>query len=295
MSIKRTIEINSVAHLSCHHQQLSIDIKNGAHQSVPIEDIGFLILDNIQLTHTQYLLSECAAHNVAVLVCDAKHLPTSMLMPLQGHTLQARIMQQQAGVTEDVKQEVWRQIISAKISAQQHTLKTCASTHPALDRLAKHVLPGDPKNCEAQAARIYFPTLFGEHFHRDQSGEGINALLNYGYTLLRAACARALMGAGLHPTLGVHHHNQYDSLCLADDIMEPLRPMMDEHIHAYISQSTLPELNKQTRTHLISWLGSACCIGRRSNVPLMVALEEYCSSVRSVLFQETKTIKAPVA
>ena len=293
MSIKRILEVSSAAHLSCQQQQLKIKIQDQDTKSVPIEDIGFLILDNLQITHTQYLLAECLACNVAIITCDSKHMPTGMLMPLQGHTLQSRIMQKQACVPQEIKQEVWRQIISAKITAQQRTLEMCARGHPALSRLAQNVLPGDPNNCEAQAARIYFPALFGEKFQRDQDADGLNAFLNYGYAILRSACARALSGAGLHLTLGIHHKNQYNPMCLADDHMEPLRPMVDAHVHQYIQTNGSVELDRQARTHLVGWLATNCTVGKRNNVPLMVALEEYCASLRAALFDEIKHIKIP--
>ncbi len=292
--IKRIIHIASAAHLKCKLNQLVIVSKEGKDHQVPIEDIGFLILDNTQITHSQHLLAECLSQNVAVLICDNKHLPAGLLMPLTGHTLQSKTMQRQADADRQVKYKAWQQIIQAKIQAQHHALKYCTSkAYPIFERLASQVKPDDLDNCEAQAARYYFPALFGKSFRRDRNQEGLNSLLNYGYTIIRSACARALVGAGLHPTLGIHHRNQYDSFCLADDIIEPLRPIVDVQVYQHLCESDDIILDKNTKADLVAILSQTVRIGRRKNIPLMVALEEYCASLRRMLLDNGGLLKIP--
>ncbi len=291
--IRRTIEISSPAHLRVNLNQLTIQNDEGKH-SVPFEDLGFLILDHSQITCSQSVFRHCARQNVALIITDEKHLPTSQLFPLDVHSTQGRIMRMQASTPQQVQHLVWQQIIQAKISMQAAALNAVHGTKSArLERLAKTVQPNDVNNQEAQASRIYFKSLFGEDFRRDQDGSSdINVLLNYGYSLIRAACARALMGAGLHPAFGIHHHNQYNVFCLADDIMEPLRPLIDRRVVELLQIETFDGLDRNAKNGLLAVLNIPVSLKKRE-LPLMSALATYCSSLRKVLETHAGRLSIP--
>ena len=178
---------------------------------MPVEDLGILILDHPAITHTQPLLTACLENNVVVILCDIKHLPTGILIPLEGHSLQGKTFISQTQLSEPTRKRLWQTIIQSKIRAQAQTLIGAVGDNGSLSPLGAKVRSGDPDNIEAQAARLYWRKLFGEDFRRDRNMLGTNALLNYGYAIMRAAVARAIVGAGLHPSLGLHHHNQFDS------------------------------------------------------------------------------------
>ena len=281
--IRRTLEVSSKARLRVKLNQLIIRNDEGEH-SVPFENIGFLILDNPQIICSQSVFRHCARENVALIVTDEKHLPASILLSLDVHSTQGKIMRMQASTPEQVQHMIWQQIIQAKISMQAGVLNAVRGIKSArLERLAKTVQPGDTTNHEAQASRIYFKSLFGKDFKRDQDGSNdINILLNYGYSLMRAACSRALMGAGLHPTFGVHHHNQYNVFCLADDVMEPLRPLVDRCVAELSQAEASSELNRNTKSGLLTLL-SAPVLMKKRQLPLMSALAIYCASLRKIL------------
>lgn len=281
--IRRTLEIGSRAYLRVKLNQLIIRNDEGEH-SVPFEDIGFLILDNPQIICSQSVFRHCAKENVALIITDEKHLPASMLLSLDAHSTQGKIMRMQASTPEQVQHMIWQQIIRAKISMQAGVLNTVHNIKSArLERLSKTVQPGDATNHESQASRIYFKSLFGKDFKRDQSGSNdINILLNYGYSLMRAACSRALMGAGLHPAFGVHHHNQYNVFCLADDVMEPLRPLVDRCVAELSQAEASAGLNRDTKGSLLTLLSAPVLIKKRQ-LPLMSALAIYCASLRKIL------------
>ncbi len=281
--IRRTIEIASKAHLRVKLRQLIIQNDEGEH-SVPFEDIGFLILDNPQITCSQGVMRHCAKENIALIVTDERHLPTSLLLSLDVHSTQGRIMRMQASTPEAVRNAVWQQIIQAKIQAQSAVLtETREIKNARLARLAKTVRPADEGNYEAQASRIYFKLLFNKGFKRDPgNSDDANILLNYGYSLVRAACARALMGAGLHPAFGMHHHNQYNVFCLADDVMEPLRPLVDRRVVKLSQSDTFNGLDRKVKNGLLEVL---CCpvLIKKKELPLMSALALYCASLRKIL------------
>ncbi|HJT36296.1 MAG TPA: type II CRISPR-associated endonuclease Cas1, partial [Pirellulales bacterium] len=200
----------------------------GGECSVPLTEIAVLIAAHPQVTFTQAVLGGLAAAGGIFIVCDERWLPAGMLLPLRGHHLQARRFQAQAAVAAPVKKRLWQQIVRAKIETQAQALETLHGDSAGLRPLVPLVRSGDPENIEARAARIYWPLLFAdESFRRQWEAGDQNRLLNYGYAVLRAIVARALCAAGLHPTLGLHHHNQYSAFCLADDLMEPFRPVVD--------------------------------------------------------------------
>lgn len=292
--IRRTIEVGSAAHLCVDTKQLIIQNDAGKH-SVPFEDIGFLILDNPQITCSQSVFRHCAKHNIALIITDETHLPTAMLFSLEAHSTQGKVMRMQVATPEEVNDFIWQQIIRAKINMQAMVLDKVHKVKSArLLRLAKTVELGDANNHEAQAARLYFQLMFGKDFRREpKSLSGANIFLNYGYSLIRSACSRALMGAGLHPAFGIHHHNQYNVFCLADDIMEPLRPRVDQCVAEFVQTQKCDELNRDAKDGLLEILSTPVLLKRRK-LPLMSALSTYCASLRKVLEKRGGKLDIPV-
>lgn len=203
--------------------------ESGETRSAPIEDIGLLVLDHQQITITQALLSKLLHNNTAVVTCDPTHHPVGMLFSLDGHTLQSQKFQAQLEASAPLKKQLWQQTIAAKILNQAAVLADQRQDNKLLLHYAREVKSGDSENHEAKAAAYYWKCVFPDFlaFRRERYGPPPNNLLNYGYAILRALVARSLVGSGLLPTLGIHHRNQYNAYCLADDIMEPYRPYVD--------------------------------------------------------------------
>jgi CRISPR-associated protein Cas1 len=229
--IKRTLYFGNPAYLKTTNEQLVIEMHDsGESKSAPIEDIGILILDHQQITITQALLAKLLANNAAIITCDATHHPVGMMMNLDGHSLQSQKHQAQLEASAPLKKQLWQQTVESKIENQAALLSDQRAENKLLKRLAGAVKSGDSENCEAQAAVYYWKHIFPEFlaFKRERYGPPPNNLLNYGYSILRAIVARGLVAGGLIPTLGIHHRNQYNAYCLADDIMEPYRPFVDK-------------------------------------------------------------------
>jgi len=242
--IKRTLYFGNPAYLSMRNAQLVLHLpevqknkdlpesfKRDAQTTIPIEDIGIVILDNKQITITHGLIEALLANNVAVITCDSARMPVGLLLPLSGNTLQSERFQAQIDSTVPLRKQLWQQTIQAKITNQAHVLDTCRTTVVKNMRVwAADVKSGDSENLEARAAAYYWKNMFPQipNFVRGREGLPPNNLLNYGYAILRAVVARSLVGSGLLPTLGIHHHNRYNAYCLADDIMEPYRPFVDK-------------------------------------------------------------------
>ena len=235
--IKRTLYFGNPAYLKTANEQLVIEMlgslnggtDTGETKSAPIEDIGLIILDHQQITITQALLAKLLANNTAIITCDDTHHPVGMMLSLDGHTLQSQKFQAQVDATAPLKKQLWQQTVMAKIENQAAMLAFCREENKLLLNLAASVKSGDCENHEAQAAAYYWKRVFPDflEFRRERYGPPPNNLLNYGYAILRAIVARSLTASGLLPTLGIHHRNQYNAYCLADDIMEPYRPYVD--------------------------------------------------------------------
>lgn len=230
----RIVDISTPADLTIRHQQLIVD-QSDQRTSIPVEDIAVLLLSSPGIHLSVGTLLACAEHRVAVVICDQKHQPAAISLPITGHSHHSRILRCQIAAEEPLKHKLWTDIVQAKILAQNRHLEKLKQGQAALVRLSKEVAPGDPKNTEATAARIYWKALFGDSFKR-HADTPLNHALNYGYAVLRAAIARHIVCAGLHPALGIFHHNQYDSFALADDLIEPLRPLVDEIARTWTSQ-----------------------------------------------------------
>jgi len=211
--------------------------------TVPIEDIGVLVLESEHLTLTNALLSYLIEHQVAVISCNGKHMPVGLWLPLDGHSLQSARFQDQLESSVPLKKNIWAQLVEMKIENQGKVLEFFSKEAAPLVRWSKEVKSGDSGNLEARAAAYYWSTLFeGTEFRRDRFGPPPNHLFNYGYAILRAVVARALVSSGLLPTFGVHHKNQYNAYCLADDVMEPFRPIVDRYI---LEQSSELEVGEE--------------------------------------------------
>ncbi len=251
----RVVDISDEpARLSIRFDQLVIR-REGPDVTVPLEDIAALVISHPAVVYTQAVLTGVCSHGGACVLCDSRRLPIAMLLPLQAHFVQTERLAAQVEASAPLKKQLWKQIVKAKVLAQAKALQRVRGHDAGLAVLAKSIRSGDPDNIEAQASRRYWPALFGPDFRRIPMGDGTNSLLNYGYAVLRAMVARAICSSGLHPSLGVHHHNRYDAFCLADDLMEPYRPLVDEIVAALVDGAdATPSLDKTTKTALISGL-----------------------------------------
>lgn len=252
--IKRTLYFGNPAYLSLKLKQMVVKLpqkgdeerdENELTRTVPIEDIGVVILDHKQITVTQALISALLDNNCALITCDSRQLPVGLMLPLAGNTVQNERFRLQLDASLPLKKQLWQQTIEAKIKNQAAMLKyTTGEIHNNMLKWSESVKSGDTGNMEARAAVYYWKTVFPDnpYFVRDHEGEGTNALLNYGYAILRAIVARALVASGLLPTLGIHHHNRYNAYCLADDIMEPYRPYVDKIVVDILSEDPEAEV-----------------------------------------------------
>ncbi|QOR76635.1 MAG: type II CRISPR-associated endonuclease Cas1 [Thermoflavifilum sp.] len=280
--IKRTLYFGTPAYLRIKNEQLVIEkTDTGEVISTPVEDIGILILDHQQITITQYLLAKLLENNVAVITCDHTHHPAGLLYCLDGHTLQTQKHQRQIEASVPLKKQLWQQTVIAKIKNQADLLKQQRVENQYLLKLCNQVKSGDPDNCEAKAAVYYWKNLFPDflQFHRDRNGPPPNNLLNYGYAILRALVARCLTASGLMPTLGIHHRNQYNAFCLADDIMEPYRPFVDAVVcHIVMMNGKFLDMTPSMKKQLLSIPAMDVKIENQKS-PLMNAVQRTTASL----------------
>ncbi len=222
----------------------------------PMTELAVVIAAHPQLSFTHAVLAGLAEAGASFIACNEKRMPAAMLLPLETHSLQTERFARQAQLSLPRRKRLWQQIVRAKILAQARTLVARTGADHGLPLLARRVGSGDPRNCEAQAARIYWPLVFPrKDFRRDADASGANSCLNYGYAVLRALTARAICAAGLHPSFGIHHHNRYHPFCLADDLMEPLRPLVDRTVAAlWDARGSEPELDRETKRALLEAL-----------------------------------------
>jgi len=230
---------------------------------VPLKDIACVILTEKRTSVTQSVLSSLAEAGGALIACDSKCMPVGMMLPLNGHTTQGERFVAQAAATLPTRKRLWQEIVREKVKAQGRLLARIRGSDRGLLALSSRVRSGDPDNVEGQAARRYWTMLFEDPaFVRDRDRPGRNALLNYGYAVLRATVARAVCASGLHPSLGLHHHNRYDSFCLVDDLMEPFRPVVDGAVvgvvegRAFDVEADAVELDRETKRVLLGVLAS---------------------------------------
>lgn len=307
--IKRTLYFGNPAYLSVKLAQLEIRLpeveksdslsesfKSSAVKRVPIEDIGVIVLDNKQITVTQSALVELLENNVAIITCDNHRMPTGLMLPLAGNTTQSERFRHQIDASLPLKKQLWQQTIQSKILNQSRVLLRQRGLECGnMETWAKQVKSGDGDNLEARAAAFYWQNLFGsiKGFNRDREGIPPNNLLNYGYAILRAVVARSLVGSGLLPTLGIHHHNRYNAYCLADDIMEPYRPYVDKLVADIVdSGSDISKLTTEIKSKLLSIPVLDVVInGRRS--PLMIGVGMTTASLYKCYSGEIRKIAYP--
>ena len=292
--IKRTLFFSHAVCLSARHKQLVIFSKETQEETlVPIEDIGFVIVENALVSLTIPLINELTDNNCALIFCNEKHLPFSMTMPLDCNEIQSQLFSAQINAKLPVKKKCWKQIVEYKIKNQGLVLKKYDLDFTRLVDFSKCVKSGDPTNMESQAAKFYWDNLFGKKWSRDRFGDFPNNYLNYGYAILRAATARALVGSGLLPTLGIHHHNKYNAYCLADDLMEPYRPFIDDEVIEYISTNPdEKELGLEFKKRILQVLTRDVKMGNLTR-PMMVALSMTSSSLANALSNESEKLKLP--
>jgi CRISPR-associated protein Cas1 len=291
--IKQTLDFSNPSYLSASNAQLIIKTSEKT-ITRPIEDIGVVILDNQQITITQNAIALLLENNVAIITTNSKHLPVGMFLSLDGNTLQSNRFQKQIEASEPLKKSLWQQTIRAKILNQAAILKQRGKDIKRLDFLANTVNSGDTNNCEAQAASYYWNLIFEDHiqdFSRSPEGEPPNNLLNYGYAIVRAATARALVGSGLLPTFGIFHKNQYNAYCLADDVMEPYRPYVDLAVLSLLGDLSM-ELTSETKKHLLNILACDCYFEREKS-PMLVALTRTTASLVACFEGKKKKILYP--
>ncbi|MEM6516432.1 MAG: type II CRISPR-associated endonuclease Cas1 [Bacteroidota bacterium] len=303
--IKRTLFFGNPAYLSTKSEQLVVNFPedNKYEKTVPIEDLGYIVLENPQITITNGLLMKLVQNKTAIITCDKQHLPCSFLQPLVGHSEQTERMRYQLNASTPLKKNLWQQTVTAKIDNQAGHFLVRGKNALRLKRYAKEVKTGDWNNQEALAAAFYFQNLFDiKGFSRNQSrsstgGIPPNNLLNYGYAILRAVAARALVSSGLLPSVGIFHHNKYNAFCLADDVMEPYRPFVDALVYDIVETGcNLDELNTNIKSDLLMIPAMDVVIdGKRS--PLMNAMSRTTSSLyecfegsrRKLLYPELKS------
>lgn len=295
--IKRTLCFSNPAYLSLKDAQLCIRLpqaEDGGSHSVPIEDIGIVVLDSKQITITQGVIEALLENNCAIITCDEKHLPLGLLLPLAGNTIQSERFQAQIEASLPLQKQLWQQTIQYKIKNQAFVLQSARKSEVKnMFVWANDVKSGDSTNLEARAAAYYWKNLFSAvpDFTRDRYGIPPNNYLNYGYAILRAVVARALVASGLLPTLGMHHHNRYNAYCLADDVMEPYRPYVDKLVVFALPQET-SELTTENKKILLSIPTLDVNIeGQRS--PLMVAAAQTCASLCKCYSGESRKICYP--
>ena len=307
--IKRTLCFSNPAYLSLKNEQLVIKLpqvekndelpdsfKEQAVHTIPIEDIGVMVLDNKQITFTQGLMEALLENNCAIITCDKSHLPVGLMLPLCGNTTQNERFRQQLDASLPLKKQLWQQTVQAKIRNQAAVLANRRGAETGnMRKWIAEVRSGDPDNLEGRAAAYYWKNMFPEvdGFTRDRDGVSPNNLLNYGYAILRAVIARALVASGMLPTLGIHHHNRYNAYCLADDIMEPYRPYVDELVLNYTDQNGCPdELGTEEKRAILGIPVMDVVIeGRRS--PLMLAAGQTAASLYRCFTGESRKISYP--
>ncbi len=308
--IKKTLCFTNPAYLGMRNDQMVIrlpevekcnnltpEFKKEAERTIPIEDIGVVVLDNKQITITTGLLESLLANNSAVITCDKRSMPVGLMLPLACNTVQSERFRDQIDASQPLRKQLWQQTVRQKILNQESVLRRTTMSETRCMRVwANDIKSGDSENMEARAAAYYWHRIFADEvpdFTRDREGIPPNNLLNYGYAILRAVIARALVSSGLLPTFGIHHHNRYNAYCLADDIMEPYRPYVDELVIDIMNK--YDDYSELTRLIKMDLLGiptiDVVIDGKRS--PLMIAASQTTASLYKCFSGELRKIAYP--
>lgn len=294
--IKRTLYFGNATHLSTTKEQLVINYQDQPKKTVPLEDIGVVVIDHYQITFSSTLMSKLLAQNAAVVTCDARHMPQGLMLNLEGSHTQQEHFRVQLEANQYMKDRFWQQTISAKIANQARLLQQVGIPNENMIRWATKVRSGDVENLESRAAAYHWKHLFVDHlqsFKRGREEGEPNNLLNYGYAILRATVARALVASGLLPTFGYHHRNKYNAYALADDVMEPYRPFVDEVVLELVrSLDDYSELTPAIKAELLKIPALDVKLNGQVS-PLMVAVQQTTSSLYKCYSKESDKIKFP--
>lgn len=293
--IKRTIEISrEPAHLAVRLEQLLLRRDGQTVASIPCEDIGVVVVDHPAATYTHAALAELARRDAVVVICGQNHLPAAVLLPIADHSEVVSRTADQLAAGKPLRKRLWKQLVRAKIRGQAGNLSAGSPARSKLLHLAREVRSGDPTNIEAQAARVYWDNwLDGEPFSRRAHPHALNPLLNYGYAIVRAAVARAVVAGGLLPMLGLAHSNRSNAFCLADDLIEPLRPLVDRRARELYRQG-LDQLTQQTKAPLLEILAEPVRMGGEKG-PLMVNLHRMVASLVRCFRGQDQRLEIPQA
>ena len=289
--LKKSILLENKASISTKNLQLVIKTET-RESTIPIEDIGYLVVDHPEIYLSIPALNLLIDNNTAVIICNTNHLPNGMFLNLNSHHIQQEIFKNQINASAPLKKQLWQQTIIEKITNQGILLQKITSKNNNFEFLASKVLSGDSANMEGVAANFYWKSFFEHNFKRERFGDYPNNFLNYGYAILRAATARALSGSGLLNTLGIHHKSKYNAFALADDIMEPFRPIVDEKVAEIMQNYSEQELNTAIKAELLQILTRTVYF-KEEKSPLMVALQKTASSLQQCYTGERKKIKYP--
>lgn len=296
--IKRTLFFGNPAYLSTRNEQLVVNFpeEEKAEVKVPIEDLGYLVLEDPQITITNGLLMKLIQNKTAVITCDRQHLPCSLLQPLVGHTEQTERIRFQLDASVPLKKNLWQQTVQVKIENQAAHLKGRDKNELKLKRWASEVKSGDGENHEAYAAAHYFQNIYSDlvpEFSRNQKGIAPNNLLNYGYAILRAVVARALVSSGMLPSVGIFHRNKYNAFCLADDIMEPYRIYVDAVVYEILETgANIEELTTTIKSQLLTIPALDVFIDDKWS-PLMTAVSRTTNSLHDCFKGDSRKILYP--
>lgn len=289
--LKKSILIERKSSVTC--KDLQLQIKNETREAnVPIEDIGFIVIDNPEVYISITALNLLVENNAAIIVCNTSHLPNGMFLNLNSHHIQQELFKNQIEASVPLKKQLWQQTVVEKIKNQGLLLQKVTEAENNFEFLSSKVLSGDTSNMEAVAANFYWKSFFEQDFKRERFGDYPNNFLNYGYAILRAATARALSGSGLLNTLGIHHKSKYNAFALADDIMEPFRPIVDEAVYTIMQNNDEQELNTEIKSVLLQILTRTVYFKNETS-PLMVALQKTSSSLQQCYSGKRKKIKYP--
>lgn len=291
----RSIYIGNPAYLHLRSEQMKIICPETEQErgSIPIEDLGFLMLDHPQITLTHALIQKLMDAGIVIVSCNRQHLPQGMMLPLHGHTSHTKRIREQMEVSEPLKKQLWKQTVESKICNQRQVLRALELEYEPLNSYLKAIRSGDSTNMEGVAAQFYWRQLFGDEFYREQDGDGCNALLNFGYSVLRSIVARAIVDTGLIPVLGIFHRNRYNPYCLADDLMEPYRPVVDRAVIEWLAISPNDlSLTKEAKAHLLQIASIDISIEGKDH-PLLVAVKLTVSSLYKCYTGEKRRISYP--
>lgn len=289
--IKKSILVENKTIITTKQQQLVLKSET-RESTIPIEDIGFLVIDNCESYLSIPAMNLLIENNTAVIICNTNHLPNGMFLNLNSHHIQQEIFKNQIDASIPLKKQLWQQTIVEKITNQGILLEKITGQKNSFEFLASKVLSGDTTNMEGVAASQYWKSFFELKFKRERFGDYPNNFLNYGYAILRAATARALSGSGMLNTLGIHHKSKYNAFALADDIMEPFRPLVDEKVYEIISSFEEQELNTKIKSELLQILVQTVYF-KDEKSPLMVALQKTASSLQQCYTGDRKKLKYP--